>query len=500
MLGLTIVAAVGAVALAGIGFSGSYTALRDLGFTHGFGTFSYAFPIGVDAGIVALLAMDLHLIRKGTPWPMLRLLAHGFTAATIYFNAASAGPPLANPTGTAMHAVIPIMFVAVVEAVRRLVIRVTRIAAGHQRDGVPLHRWILAPGPSFAMYRRMRLRGIDSYQQAVSLEREHTVYEVMLERDHGKNLKNVPADLLLPLMMKKFGLSVEEALALPQEADERARLRAERAAEFEKDAAVRAEQRAAELEITRLRTAGRVETAGYEVGAETATARAHATARTLAAGREAEAAERLDHASEELAAAATEQEAADARLRTAETAKAAAEAEQAAAETRERTAETEARTAADERAAEEDREAAQVARLRTAETAKRAAETEEAAAEAGRRTAEAERDTAAAKQARAEHEQAEAEALRRGAEARGHAAEIELRAVEVEDEAKLTPAARATRKVARMILAAGGNPESVLLQTIADALDVSIGTASQRRTEATELLASGYRPAVQLHV
>ncbi|QKW20485.1 DUF2637 domain-containing protein [Kitasatospora sp. NA04385] len=500
MLGLTVVAAVGAVALAGIGFSGSYAALRDLGFTHGFGRFSYAFPVGVDAGIVALLAMDLHLIRKGTPWPMLRLLAHGFTAATIYFNAASAGPPLANPTGTAMHAVIPIMFVAVVEAGRRLVIRITRIEAGHQRDGVPLHRWILAPGPSFAMYRRMRLWGIDSYQQAIELERERTVYRVMLERDHGKNLKNAPAELLLPLVMERFGLSVDEALALPQEADERARLRAERAAEFEKNAAVRAEQRAAELEITRLQTAGRVEAAGYEVGAETATAKATATARTLAAGRKAEAVQRLDQSAEELAAAASVQEAAEARARAAETAQAAAETERSAAEARARAAEAQARAIASEQAEATAEEELQNTRRRTAETAKLAAETEQEAAEAAERTAEAKRRTTAANRARAEDEEAEAAARQRTAEARERAAEAELRAVEAEDAAKLTPAARGARRVARMILAAGGDVEAVTLQAIIDDLGVSLATASQRRADAADLLAAGYRPTAPAHL
>ncbi|MGX4737158.1 DUF2637 domain-containing protein [Kitasatospora griseola] len=491
---MTILAALGGAALAGIGFTGSYTALRDLGFSHGFGDFSYAFPVGVDAGIVALLAMDLHLIRKGTPWPMLRLLAHGFTAATIYFNAASAGPLLANPTGTAMHAVIPVMFVAVVEAGRRLVIRITRIEAGHQRDGVPLHRWILAPKPSFAMYRRMRLWGIDSYRRAIELERERTVYRVMLERDHGKKLKNVPADQLLPLVMERFGLSVDEALALPQEADEAARLRAERTAAFEAEAAVRAEARAADVEISKLRTAGRIESAGYEVGAETATAKAHAHARTLAAGREAEAAERLDHATEDLAAAAAEQEAADARLKAAETTKLAAETEKAAAEARERTAETEARAAANEKARAEDEDAAQTLRLRAAETTKLATETEAAAAEAAQRKAEAQRDTAAANRALADHEAAENTTRRRAAEARERAAEIELRAVEAEDAAKLTPAARGARRVARMILAAGGDAESVGLQSIIDDLGVSLATASQRRADAAELLATGYHP------
>ncbi|MGW3043288.1 DUF2637 domain-containing protein [Kitasatospora sp. NPDC001159] len=78
MLGLTILAAVGRTVLAGIGTPrcGTWVSCTASGF-------SYAFPVGVDAGIVALLAMDLHLIRKGTPWPMLRLLAHGFTTATI---------------------------------------------------------------------------------------------------------------------------------------------------------------------------------------------------------------------------------------------------------------------------------------------------------------------------------------------------------------------------------------------------------------------------------
>ncbi|MFJ6772631.1 DUF2637 domain-containing protein [Kitasatospora sp. NPDC091257] len=494
MLGVAILAAVGGAALAGIGFSGSYNALKDLGFRHSFGDFSYAFPIGVDAGIVALLAMDLHLIRKGAPAPWLRLLAHTFTAATIYFNAASAGSLTANPTGTAMHAVIPVMFVAVVEAGRRLVIRITRIEAGHGRDGVPLHRWILAPWPAFLMFRRMRLNGIASYDRAVKLEQERLVYRVMLERDHGKKLKDAPSDLLLPLTMERFGLSVDEALALPAEAEEQARLRDERKAAFEAEVAVRAEARAAELKISTLRTVGRVEAAGYEVGAETATAKAHAHARTVAAGREAEAAERLDQATEELAAAEAEQEAADARLRAAETGKAAAEAEKTAAETRARTAETNRAAADDEQAEADAKEAAQATRLRAAETAKLAAEAEEEAAEAVKRKAEADRDTADARRVQAGHEEDAHTARLRAAEARERAAEAELRAVEAEDAAKLTPAARATRRVARMILAAGGNPEAVTLQAITEALDVSPATASARRAEAAELIASGYTP------
>ncbi|UNZ04751.1 hypothetical protein SRIMHP_19045 [Streptomyces rimosus subsp. rimosus] len=47
----------GAALIAAIGFAGSYTAVRDLAERKGFGAFSAVFPIGIDAGIVVLLAL-----------------------------------------------------------------------------------------------------------------------------------------------------------------------------------------------------------------------------------------------------------------------------------------------------------------------------------------------------------------------------------------------------------------------------------------------------------
>ncbi|MGW5353429.1 DUF2637 domain-containing protein, partial [Streptomyces sp. NPDC004031] len=55
------VVASGAVLIAGIGFAGSYAAVRSLALDKGFGWFANVFPIGVDAGIVVLLALDLLL-------------------------------------------------------------------------------------------------------------------------------------------------------------------------------------------------------------------------------------------------------------------------------------------------------------------------------------------------------------------------------------------------------------------------------------------------------
>ncbi|MFH8387683.1 DUF2637 domain-containing protein [Kitasatospora sp. NPDC018058] len=479
MTAVSVLAAIGGVIVAVVGFTGSYRALVDLAEKVGLGWFSYAFPVGVDAAIVVLLALDLHLIRKQTPWPVLRLMAHLMTAATIWFNASSGHRPvLQDPTGAAVHAVIPIGFILAVEAARRLVIRAVRLETGHG-GSVPLHRWLLAPRQSWQLYRRMRLWAIPSYTQALALEQERVVYRELLDRDHG-SWRKAPADARLPLTMAPYGLSVDQALALPQQAAEAERLRAEQQEEWAAEAAERAAQRAARTRIAQLRADTSVEAAEAEATAQAGTARARAQAVTATAQAEADAATVQAEAAATAAvrAAALETEALDTA---------------AAAEAKARAAE------AEERAAE--------ARARAAETDERAAETEERAAEARARAAEHDARTAEAEARSLEAEAAQAEALARAdeakagaAEARRRAAEREARALEAEDAARLTPRERAARKVARMILSAtphghAPDPEAVDLQTIADAFGVSSSTASAYRTEAAALLADGYRPA-----
>ncbi|MEU5558167.1 DUF2637 domain-containing protein, partial [Streptomyces globisporus] len=72
----------GAVVIAAIGFAGSYAAVRELAEEKGFGSFSLVFPIGIDAGICVLLALDLLLTWMRIPFPMLRQTAWLLTAAT----------------------------------------------------------------------------------------------------------------------------------------------------------------------------------------------------------------------------------------------------------------------------------------------------------------------------------------------------------------------------------------------------------------------------------
>ncbi|MFJ8006117.1 DUF2637 domain-containing protein [Streptomyces fagopyri] len=558
----------GGLVLAAIGFTGSYQSLRRLGQAHGLGQFAYVFPVGVDVGIVVLYAMDLYLTRRRIHWPVVRFTAHLFTAATIIFNAASGTRPWRQDLiGAGIHAVIPVMFVITVEAARRVVIKITRLEDGktdQDRTSVPIRRWLLNPIGSFLMWRRMVIHALASYAEAVDRHRDLLVYRTLLERDYPKGKwprtrwwekgwKRAPMEARLPLLLAPLGVTVDEALAIPEQ------LRAEerrRAKEDERRQLAEQREHEDQLKVDELRAINdRADIAEAEQAANTrvtlatvanrsASSQASAVAdvQERTAVREAEALEsattaeallREAQAREQAAtvsesAAAAEQRAADLRARTArddaETARLLAEKQQrlaqaaeaekrtveakaAAVEMATRAAETEHHGTNEQLATQQKAHAIQEAAERTAQAEQRAAEARQAAAETDRRAAEAleaaaetrrnaalmEREAAAATRAAEEHKAAAETARLDAAETARRAAETELRAVEAEDEARLKPTERDARRVARMIITAGGAPEAVELEQIATVLGVALSTASERRREAGLLLAAGYQ-------
>jgi hypothetical protein len=452
---LTIIAIVGGAILAGIGFTGSYNTLRALAFDRGFGSFAYAFPVGIDAGIVVLYALDLYLIRRNTPWPIVRSVAHLLTVATVVFNAAAAeGGVTGDPIGTAMHGVIPLLFIVAVEAARKAFVKASDTP---DVTSVPLARWLLSPGRTAALWRRMKLWQTGSYQETVQIEQERTVYAAMLQRKYGRGWRRkAPADALLPLTMARYGLTVDQALALPRQAKEAEQLRQEENEALELEAQARAEQRAADRRKASIRTQSEIRAAEIAAQADENAATAQAQASVTEAQAAAEAQARI---ALEAARAVESADAAEAKRRAAEAERAASEARAAAAETNRAAAEVEARAAEAVRRAEDDKQRA-----------------------------------AALEAQRARVDQDAAEAKRRASEARRAAAEMELRAVEAEDQLKLSPRERAVRKVARIVYTQhAGQVDQLPLDAIAEAFAVSITTASEYRKEAAAQLASGYR-------
>lgn len=198
----------GAMVIAGIGFAGSYAAVRELALKKGFGNFAYVFPVGIDAGICVLLALDLLLTWIRIPFPLLRQTAWLLTVATIAFNGAAAWP---DPLGVGMHAVIPILFVVSVEAARHAIGRIADITADKHMEGVRLTRWLLSPIPTFLLWRRMKLWELRSYEQVIKLEQDRLVYQARLHSRFGRAWRRkAPVESMMPLRLARYGVPLAE--------------------------------------------------------------------------------------------------------------------------------------------------------------------------------------------------------------------------------------------------------------------------------------------------
>lgn len=462
---------IGAAVIGAIGFYLSFGNLSTAGHeVFGFpqGDARY-FAVGVDAAIITCLVLDLFMAAIRTSWPLLRLLAHGMTVASVYFNAAAHGPVTENWDVAVAHGLMPVLFVIGTEAGRRILVHQAALPADH--DVIPGHRWLLSPRPTWSIFRTMRLWEL-GYTQAMARSRERAVFDAWQDYKTevtaaGLEAGSEEALARLPRKLAPYGLTVDQALALP---DEMARQEQHRRQE--------AERRARALTRDQERAAGEAERERQRDAHE-------AELERLAQRQEESAMQARAAAAERVAQAEGRGAVAQAEARTQAVERAAlleGEAEESAAQ-----AQARARQAAAQRQEADDRQAA-------AETDRAAAEAEQDAAEARRRTAEADAGAQAAAARREQAAAAAAKAEQDTAEARQRAAEAELRTVEAEDALKLSPKARSVRRVARMILAdTGGDADQLPLERVAEACGVSTGTASDYRRQAADLITDGYR-------
>ncbi|MDX2632731.1 DUF2637 domain-containing protein [Streptomyces scabiei] len=508
---LAVIAGVGGLVLASIGFTGSYNTLRHLAEGKGFGLFSYAFPIGIDAGILVLLALDLYMMRKRMPLPILRWAAHGLTAATVAFNAAAPpGPVSADPLAASMHGVIPVLFIIAVEAARHYIGRMADLLAGATPLGsVPLTRWILAPLSTPRLARRMRLYNLP-YKVVAAQHQQLRIYREGLRQKYESDprgwRKAASANEMLPFKLAPFGFSVERALGVPL-VEETKRI------EREAEAAV---QRA-EAEIQRVKTD--VQLGAARIQAEVDKIRAEGQLKIARAEAEREAQAEIQRAEADFQLREAKRQHA---LKLAED-QAAAEAQELADETEKRrtlaqierekvqaswglekqqmatqATEDERRIQADAAARAKQDELARQAGI--AQEQQRLAEAEAARAKALEEAAEHERKEAehraatvnAAKQEQLDNEEIAASLARQeaakeqAAELRARAAEHEARAVEAAAMARMSQVDWDTHRVAAMIQARGET--AVTVRVISEELGISTGSAQDRKQRALQLL------------
>jgi hypothetical protein len=169
-------------ALGILGGIGSFATVRHLA-APWFGSQAWIVPVGVDLGILALLAWDLLAEYLGLAWPLLRWTAWAFIAATVYLNIAAAH---GSVTASIMHAAMPVLFVTVVEGIRHLIRQRTGLVTGTRIEPIPVSRWLLAPRSSFLLGRRMILWHVTSYHDGLQLEYQRLLAVSRLQQAHGR--------------------------------------------------------------------------------------------------------------------------------------------------------------------------------------------------------------------------------------------------------------------------------------------------------------------------
>lgn len=471
-----VLAVVGGAVVAGIGFVGSYNTLVGVALAWGFSPALAPWaPVAWDGAIIAFLAMDLYMIRKKTPWPAMRLTAHVLTAATIIYNAQAAGSVTEDPVRALGHGSMPFLFVMIMEAARKLVIKRTELETGY--DTIPWHRWLYAPRQTWGMSKQMRMWEIRSYKQALQRQQDLTVYQVFLEHREarvkaGEEGVAPVTDLdRLPMTMAKYGLTVDQALALPQQQQADEQQRAHEAGLRTLALDTNRKIAKAQMEIETLRADGQVDVVRAEVTATAEVAKANAEAATATAEAGAHSARRTAN----LTATAVE------RIK----------AQEAEALEAESVAETRARTAEHNRRAAEDEQEA-------AEAAVKAAEIRDREAAVRAQTERTEEETERLRSKKAGYQKAIAESERATAEARRAAAEHNKRAAEAEALADLSPTQIKTRMIARYVhpFVREHREGDIDNGHIASLLGgAAPATASTYKKQALLLIGAGYDPA-----
>lgn len=160
ILAVTVIAA----ALTAASAAGSYDSLWHLAVAHNV-PLPRISPVELDGALVGLNVIDIVLTACGYPLRWLRMIARLFGAGTVGANVAAGWP---DPVGAFLRVFAPAVVVTITEAVRAVLLARYRDAAGVR--GVPASRWLLAPWPTFILWRRMRLWNIRDYNQAVDME------------------------------------------------------------------------------------------------------------------------------------------------------------------------------------------------------------------------------------------------------------------------------------------------------------------------------------------
>ncbi|MEO3853656.1 DUF2637 domain-containing protein [Acrocarpospora sp. B8E8] len=182
---VTVTAAVTGV-LGVLGFVNSFERVASAA-APSFGWFAWSVPLGIDLGIAVFSALDIVLARLGMRLRWLRFIPWALTAATVYLNvAAYLEAAVIDWFAVVAHALLPLLWVVAVEVGAHVIRKRADLVKPDRMDGIRGSRWLLAPLPTFALWRRMVLWEVRSYPEALGRERDRIMAKTDLQDRYGK--------------------------------------------------------------------------------------------------------------------------------------------------------------------------------------------------------------------------------------------------------------------------------------------------------------------------
>ncbi|WP_369233277.1 DUF2637 domain-containing protein [Streptomyces sp. R21] len=184
-MGLAGVGALAAAAVGALGLYLSFDAVSLAAARWGFTT-PHILPIAVDIAIPVFTLANLLLVRLDMALAWVRFVPWLLTLVTCWLNIA-AGHSLSAKVA---HGTMPLLWVVFSEIGAH--VYAVRIGAvtGRRMDKIRFSRWLLAPLPTFALWRRMTLWEVTSYTDALARERERLLARADLRERYGRKWRS----------------------------------------------------------------------------------------------------------------------------------------------------------------------------------------------------------------------------------------------------------------------------------------------------------------------
>jgi hypothetical protein len=155
----TVIAAVSLIAagLAAYSAAASYETVVTLAVRFGLSLPNLT-PIGLDGGLFGVIILNIALIWLGKPVWWLGLTSRLFAVAIVAANGAAGWP---RPVGTGLRVAAPVLFIIIIEAAQFVLLHRSDDSEREKKrkrdERIPFARWILAPAPTFVIWRRKTL-------------------------------------------------------------------------------------------------------------------------------------------------------------------------------------------------------------------------------------------------------------------------------------------------------------------------------------------------------